>query len=209
MNIRIQNLTDTHLSDFLTCPHSFWRKYIKKKRSSLNWREKMEQTIQRKVLEFFSHPMGNRSFIWTPTQASNQTIANHLLRSLKEDCHRSVPIFVYKKFSIPIPDWDIHITTTIPLAFWDDHGNFTVKKFLLDDTPEIMESWIFLCIYFCHLAFDQIPAQIELVNLVSGQMTVRTTHQTDIVTSKQYLHLLKSSITDPSQYFYDMQNISH
>ena len=206
--IRIQNLTDYHMNDFLTCPLTFWRKHIEKKsKEQVSDQDLFDHAVKGVVRDYFSLPVEARSadkihhLIWN-RRNKDQVLApltNHLSPSLLNDRDQQ-PLFLYEKMSVSVPEWEIQLTMTVPLAFWTG-DSFTIKKFVLHENPEFTRSWSFFCIFFCRQAFGRIPTKLELISLSTGSSTTMVPTEADIFHSKDYLELLKESMKDPSMYF--------
>jgi len=219
LSIRIQNLTDYHLNDFLTCPRTFWKKHIMKKEQERFDREDfIELTISQTLLNFFSLPPAARSDSTIlgsfgnlikkyPGDYDIEIIMNQLTVHLLKDRDHACPLITYEKMSISVLEWDLHLSMTIPLAFGTG-DSFIIKKFVMHENPEFIRSWAYFCIFFCQHAFHQIPAKLEMINLFTGSTTVIVPTDEDILKSKDYMELLKESMKDPSMYFNHLSKLA-
>lgn len=217
--IQIQNLTDYHLSDFLTCPQTFWKKHILKKENEQSYRQDLvEHTMKETLVTFFSLPVMFRTedallrsfghlINKFPGDHELEKLMHHLSHALLKERDVACPLMTYEKLTISVPEWDLQLTMTVPLALGTGES-FVIKKFVMDDNSYFIRSWTYFCIFFCQHAFQQIPAKLEVIHLLSGTSTITVPTHLDILKSKDYMELVKESMKDPSMYFSHLSRLA-
>ncbi len=218
--IKINNLTDYHLNDFLDCPSSFWQKHLlKKEKDVYDWRDLVEYTVNQTVRDFFALPPSSRSVccvLHSIHRHWNKKIdlfhsrehyfhvlglmTSNLIQYLRNIKHMDTPFYTNQKLSVSIPEWDLSLTLTIPLALLEEKS-LIIKKIMVTNNPEFTRAWTLFTIFFCHHAFNIIPEKIEFFNILTGAVElIQHPNTMDLERAKNYIGFLMETIKDPNVY---------
>jgi hypothetical protein len=217
--IEIKDLSSHVLHGFMRCPYKFYWQHIKGKGTQhVDWREMIQQSVNKVINQFYQLPHENRSVFqilklidtyaklevkWFDSKGHYYTvlakITDHLIQNLMKSEGPYPPLFLFEKYNVRSDELQTNLSLTIQVGEWGK-DSFTIKKYLVDSNDEIINLYKYFTIGFSQQAFMRLPESIEIVTLLSGKSELLYPTIKDVQKSFDYLRLFKSLLEDRDNY---------
>ncbi|SDJ06715.1 PD-(D/E)XK nuclease family protein [Alteribacillus bidgolensis] len=217
--ISIPTMTEHHLRDFIRCPYKFYYQHVEKKKSPLDWRQRVQYVVNQVVDAYYQLPpehqraekvlelIGQYWEVISPRLFESKVhyymaaakVTDHLMQYLTAESKKNPPLFLFEKFKAPIQEIGVDLSLTFDAAEWSC-SSFVVKKYLVEADEEMVKLFHYLTTIFSEKAFNRIPKRIEVITLMDGKKHVFFPTHEDVQKGINYLQLIKHLLEDSSRY---------
>ncbi|WP_156826002.1 hypothetical protein [Paenibacillus terrigena] len=197
---------------YLRCPCCYERKLKEQSKSHIRWEEHVEKSIQDVLLDFYAMIPEQRTERtiaqiierrWTKKNLSFESEEQHHhiktyitmhLKMLLTDLRRSEnPMYLLTEMTTMIEELGAHLTMLFQVIEWrgaPQESSYIVRKLFIHDEPQLIKSYLHICLLFTTRMFGVMPQRMEVFTLLTGKSYIITPELSDIERSLDYVHVV-------------------
>jgi hypothetical protein len=214
-------IKDFLLEEWIRCPYKYYQKNIMGIRvEHLNWRQMAQYGVNHVINDYYTLPNRDKTelsilkFIerrWTNKihifysnlhfREVRSQVTGNLIYALLEDRHANSfpPLILFESFKVYVEEIDAYLSMIFQVVK-GSNTSYVIKKYIIDEDPDVINLFKHLAVIFCNKAFAKLPETIEIHLLLSGENLVFTPSESEVAAALDYLSLIKQLI-DEAVYF--------
>jgi hypothetical protein len=210
---------DYQLEEWMRCPYKYYHKNILGIAPDyLNWRQMAQYGVNHVINDYYLLPNSERTdakilelvqrrwtnkisrfYSYSHFHEVRSEIAGNLMYFLLEDQQSTPPLILFERFKVWVDELHVHLSMIFQLVQGTEKS-YVIKKYLVDEDPDVISMFKHMAIIFSCKAFLALPEKIEVYLLLSGNKLVFEPSQNDIKESIDFLNLTKKLMDDASYY---------
>jgi hypothetical protein len=212
-------IKDYLIEEWIRCPYKYVQKNVLGiSADDLNWRQMVQYSVNHVINDLYMLPKTERSEAkilelihhrWTNkvrsfhSQAHFQEVRSQVTGNLtyyflkQQPAHP--PMILFEKYSVWIKALNAHLSMIFQHVQVSEQS-YILKKYLIDEDPDVIAAYKHMAVVFCNQAFSDLPEKIEIYLLLSGNKIVFEPSKLDINPSLDYLYLTHDLIDGAMPY---------
>ncbi len=197
---------------YLRCPCCYERKLKEQPKPHLRWEEHVEKSIQDVLLDFYALLPEQRTEKMI-AQIIERRWTRKILAFESEDQHHYVksyitmhlkmlltdlrlcenPMYLLTEMTTMIEELGAHLTMMFQVIEWRGTANessYIVRKLFIHDEPQLIKSYLHICLLFTTRMFGIMPERMEVITLLTGKSYIITPEPLDIERSLDYVRVV-------------------
>lgn len=119
-----------------------------------------------------------------------QSVIDQLYQILSNESRIEWPLLLFESMDVWIEELDLGLSMIVQ-AMESSQESVVIHKFVMEDSAPALALFTHMSVVFCNKAFGGIPAQLQVVNLMSGKQHRIETSNYSMEQSLDYLRLVK------------------
>lgn len=182
--------------------------------TEVSWQQLVQYSVCHMVNDYYSLPPEHRSEYSIERSAdrrwTNRTYkfdsADHYwqvryraVSALKQLLHGELdgtirPLIVFESYRTHIEAVQAEISFIVQVLYRPDDrpdSPYVIRKYLVDDDPDVIAGFRHLAVLFCSEAFEELPGRIEVFGVLSGSKHVFRPQADEVAKAADYIRLLR------------------
>lgn len=214
-------IEDYKLEELLRCPSRYLKRRADEEAglgamlgTEVSWQQLVQYSVCHMVNDYYSLPPEQRSEYAIERSAdrrwTNKTYkfdsADHYwqvryraVSALKQLLHGKQdggirPLIVFESYRTYIPAVQADVSFIVQVLYRSDDRQgspYVIRKYLVDDDPDVIAGFRHLAVLFCNDAFEELPGRIEVFGVLSGSKYVFRPQADEVAKAADYIRLLR------------------
>lgn len=204
----VTEIKDYLLEEWIRCPYKYVKKNVNGRYPhNINWRQRVQYSVNHIIHDFCMLPDREQSESrilesakqrWTNKVGSfysdqhyrdiQSIVTSHLVYFLLQQSMTAPPMILFEKYSVWIDELKVQLTMIFQQVQGTENS-YVIKKYLVDEDPDVIEAYKHMTVTFCHHAFPTLPERMDVYLLQSGTHLMYTPTLQDVRASVDYLRI--------------------